>query len=172
MVLLFSFGRFDQAKASAACANSPVEAARSSIGRQSSVKEASSFTTAESHTGFRAVGTLWDPVLQRLWFKVLDCGHSDWPAVLVPVNLVSQTVASSAANPGLPPMRTLAVHAGEAVALTYRQGLAAIRLTGISDSSGYVGDRITLRPVSTDAEHASMRFHAAISGKGEASLLP
>jgi len=153
------------------CAATPVAAARLAIGE--SPESAEALPLIASSVGFRAVGMHWDPLLHKLWFRVLDCKFPERPAVLVPVSLQTDMVQS--ATPLVPQeakVRMLAVRAGQTVDLLYQQGPTKIHVRGISEANGYIGDHIVLRPVATLGGAPDLRLHASVTAEGEGVLLP
>ena len=153
------------------CAATPVAAARLAVGDSS--ESAQTPALVASSVGFRAVGMHFDPLLHKLWFRVVDCKFPERPAVLVPVSL--QTDMVQTVNPVLPQeakVRTLAVRAGQTVDLLYQQGPAKIHVRGISEANGYIGDHIVLRPVAALGGAPDLRLHASVTAEGEGVLLP
>ncbi|ADV82639.1 hypothetical protein [Terriglobus saanensis] len=169
LISLLAVGQSRQAVAS--CAATPVAAARLAVGE--SLDPVAESPEPISSTGFRAAGVHWDPLLQKLWFRVLDCKYPERPAVLVPVSLHTDGVPLAVtAAPQEPKVRTLAVHAGQTVDLLYEQGPAKIHLRGISEANGYIGDRIVLRPIASLGSPPELRLHASVTAEGEGVLLP
>ncbi len=153
------------------CAATPVAAARLAVGESSDSAEASAL--AASSVGFRAVGMHLDPLLHKMWFRVLDCKFPERPAVLVPVSLQTDIVQSiNSVLPQEAKVRTLAVRAGQTVDLLYQQGPTKIHVRGISEANGYIGDHIVLRPVAALGGAPDLRLHASVTAEGEGVLLP
>jgi|GEM_PF-1770798 len=153
------------------CAATPIAAARLAVGESS--ESAATPALATNSVGFRAVGMHLDPLLHKLWFRVVDCKFPERPAVLVPVSLQTDMVQSvNLALPQEAKVRTLAVHAGQTVDLLYQQGPAKIHVRGISEANGYIGDHIVLRPVAALGGAPDLRLHASVTAEGEGVLLP
>ncbi|MBS1815875.1 MAG: hypothetical protein JSS87_13450 [Acidobacteria bacterium] len=156
--------------ASAACAPTPVAAARAAFADVSSTGD----------EGFRATEATVDAATRRVWVRVIACGHPERPATLVPLNLplVTTPSASPAANssPIIPTVpHTIAIRAGEPVRLHFAQGNSRIELNGTAEQQGHIGESITIRIASALSEgpqSAPRRMKATITAPGEATLQP
>lgn len=136
------------------CLPSPEAAAQSIIGAA-----AQDGTHA---TGFRVQDVQLDPVMHRVWVRVGRCEAPSAPLILVPLRAVLSGMhsyqevgpfvpASSATYPAAPlpfsgpaPFRPLAIHAGEAVLVTFASEAVHMELDGTADQPAVLGDTIAV----------------------------
>jgi hypothetical protein len=114
----------------------------------------------EVSTGFRLESTLRDPLREGMWARVAQCGHSEWPVLLVRVP-ASAATWSRKADPAAPlaarigslpqsrdsaPSRAqAAVTAGGTVTVIQQSDLVQLQTAGVALSNAAVGDRVRVR---------------------------
>jgi hypothetical protein len=121
--------------------------------------------------GFHVISTRWDPVLRTHWALIASCGHSEWPAVEVPVRGLQ--VASSDSEQTPPFLRAApVVRAGDSVQLWSVQGNLRIEVAAIAEQSGAVGQtmRVRLMQRKTLDQQTDKEFLAVVRGPGNVEM--
>lgn len=119
------------------CAATPEDAARAAIGAAASGPA----------SGYRVADVQVDPVMKRVWMRVVRCEDASAPAVLVPVS----APLHGSASPVLPVVLSAPVaapptviRAGDAVQAILATSALHMTLNATANQAGGVGDVISL----------------------------
>ena len=134
------------------CLPTPEAAAQSVIGSMASA-------TATSPVGFRVRDVQTDPLMHRVWVRVSRCDAPGMPLILVPMHapwlgvlpLMSETTASGALDGPVPVRastapasgpRTIAIHAGDPVLVTFASSAVHMELEGTAEQAAALGETV------------------------------
>ncbi len=121
--------------------------------------------------GYRVIASEWDAVLRRSWELRQDCIHPDWPARLA-AGSESQQDRNAWIQQAPPSPRPLAVHAGEPVRLWMQDGMVRIEMSGVTEQSARVGERVLVR-VTRQSDEAGLtveRIGGVVRGAGDVEM--
>lgn len=139
------------------CLPTPEEAAQSAL--------ASAAPAGGRATGFRVQDLQLDPVMRQVWVRVVRCESPGAPLILVPFHAslasvpvtnrgksdallpaVTGIIVVGNASPLVPlvPPRTLAVHAGDPVLVTFASAVVNMELQGTADQAAALGDTVAV----------------------------
>lgn len=112
----------------------------------------------QAETGFRVQSTLHDPLHAGVWAQVEQCGHPEWPVLLVRVPAGAATwpreadkaLRTAADGPHLPKGTAAssaqpAVTAGGTVTVIQQSDLVQLETAGVALSNAAVGDLVKVR---------------------------
>ncbi len=154
LLLLFAFQASLHAER---CAATPEAAAKSAIGTRTEESPAGG--------GYRVDEVQVDTVLHRAWVRVVRCGDSSVPAVLVPISAPMHRVGlASAAGPALLPPPVV-IHFGDVVRAIYNSASVRMEMDAVAMQQGSVGETIALtlkRRDDKSADEPEQRIHGIV----------
>jgi hypothetical protein len=103
-----------------------------------------------SKSGYRLSRIQSDPALGKRWAMIVSCDHPEWPAFALPLESSNPLKTSQGMCTQEIPS-TPVVHAGDVVQLWRYDRLLHIEVTGISEESGNLDQKIRVRLVQRDS---------------------
>lgn len=149
----------------AACFRTPAEALKAGI-------DGTFQSAALDLEGYRVAMIQTDALLGRRWAKIIDCAHPGWPAVEI---AVPEQVTSAAlhANGDVSEPLPLVVRAGQRVHLWLQEDVSRIEATGVTEQSGVIGGRVTVRIANNSSDGLRFReLKGIVRAPAEVELLP
>lgn len=125
--------------------------------------------------GYRVASVRWDPVLRKRWALVVSCGHTEWPALEMPLPAIQKqrSAVRKAAPPALKSSLST-VRAGDAVELWSTQGDLRIEVAAVAEQNGGLGEtvRVRLSQRQTLGTQPEKEFLAVVRGPRDVEMQP
>jgi hypothetical protein len=125
--------------------------------------------------GYRVKTIQLDPVLDKRWASITNCGHPDWPFFVLqaPGKQKVPTFQGQTREIGQGEA-AFVIHAGDGVRLWRQEGVVRIEVRGVSKENGKLGGTIRVRmlPDNTTEGRIANDLNGIVRGRSDVEMLP